>query len=154
MAACLAVAVCRGCLGDVGRYGVAGFAHSTALLLSARAVQGLGAALAVPAALALLSAMYRQERQRQRALGDLSAAMDISMVVGLVVGGLSPRLWAGRGACSSSYRSASSRPGSLQQRCPRAGIRQHLDSTCSERRWLRPDSGRWRSGSHGSTSSV
>lgn len=68
--------------------GVAGFAHTTVLLLSARAVQGLGAALAVPADLALLTATYRQERQRQRVLGYLSAAMDIGMVAGLVLGGL------------------------------------------------------------------
>ncbi|TDD22177.1 MFS transporter [Kribbella turkmenica] len=68
--------------------GVAGLAHTTALLLSARAVQGLGAALAVPAALALLTATYRRERQRQRALGYLSAAMDLGMVAGLVLGGV------------------------------------------------------------------
>jgi EmrB/QacA subfamily drug resistance transporter len=68
--------------------GVAGFAHTTALLLSARAVQGIGAALAVPAALALLTTTYRRERQRQRALGFLSATMDLGMVAGLVLGGI------------------------------------------------------------------
>ncbi|WP_433169282.1 MFS transporter [Kribbella sp. CA-247076] len=67
---------------------VAGLAHSTELLLSARAVQGLGAALAIPAALALLTTTYRQERQRQRALGYLSAAMDVGMVAGLILGGV------------------------------------------------------------------
>jgi EmrB/QacA subfamily drug resistance transporter len=67
---------------------VAGLAQTTALLLSARAVQGLGAALAVPAALALLTTIYRQERERQRALGYLSAAMDLGMVTGLILGGV------------------------------------------------------------------
>ncbi len=38
----------------------AGLAHATGPLLAARAVQGLGAALAVPAALALLTAAFRQ----------------------------------------------------------------------------------------------
>ncbi|WP_460661761.1 MFS transporter [Kribbella swartbergensis] len=66
----------------------AGFAPTTEVLLSARAVQGLGAALAVPAALALLTTTYRQERQRQRALGYLSASMDLGMVAGLVLGGV------------------------------------------------------------------
>jgi EmrB/QacA subfamily drug resistance transporter len=68
--------------------GVAGLAHSTELLLSARAAQGIGAALAVPAALALLTATYRRERERQRALGYLSAAMDLGMVAGLILGGV------------------------------------------------------------------
>jgi EmrB/QacA subfamily drug resistance transporter len=68
--------------------GVVGFARDTGLLLSARAAQGLGAALAIPAALALLTATYRQERQRQRALGLMSATMDVGMVVGLVLGGI------------------------------------------------------------------
>lgn len=67
---------------------VAGFARETTLLLVARAVQGLGAALATPAALALLTATYRQERQRQRALGLLSATMDVAMVAGLILGGV------------------------------------------------------------------
>jgi EmrB/QacA subfamily drug resistance transporter len=68
--------------------GIAGFSRDGALLLSARALQGLGAALAIPAALALLSSTYRQEHQRQRALGILSALMDIGMVAGLTLGGI------------------------------------------------------------------
>jgi EmrB/QacA subfamily drug resistance transporter len=67
---------------------VAGVARDTGLLLAARAVQGVGAALAIPAALALLMATYREERRRQRALGLMSAAMDVGMVAGLILGGL------------------------------------------------------------------
>jgi EmrB/QacA subfamily drug resistance transporter len=66
----------------------AGLAGSTGMLLAARAVQGLGAALAVPAALALLAAAYRQQRERERALGILSATLDAGMVAGLVLGGV------------------------------------------------------------------
>jgi EmrB/QacA subfamily drug resistance transporter len=66
----------------------AGLARSTGILLAARAVQGLGAALAVPAALALLAAAYRQQREREHALGILSAALDVGMVAGLVLGGV------------------------------------------------------------------
>jgi EmrB/QacA subfamily drug resistance transporter len=66
----------------------AGLAPSVGPLLAARAVQGAGAALAVPAALALLTATYRQERERQRALGVLSATLDVGMVAGLVLGGV------------------------------------------------------------------
>jgi len=66
----------------------AGLADTSTPLLVARAVQGLGAALAIPAALALLSARYRQERERERALGLLSATLDVGMVTGLVLGGV------------------------------------------------------------------
>jgi EmrB/QacA subfamily drug resistance transporter len=67
---------------------VAGLARSTAPLLAARAAQGIGAALCVPAALALLSATYREQRAREWALGRLSATLDVGMVAGLVLGGV------------------------------------------------------------------
>lgn len=66
----------------------AGLAPNSAVLFAMRALQGLGAALAVPAALAILTAVYRRERERQVALGYLSATMDVSMVAGLVLGGV------------------------------------------------------------------
>jgi Major Facilitator Superfamily len=66
----------------------AGLARATGPLLAARAIQGIGAALAVPAALALLTAIFRSERERERALGRLSATLDAGMVAGLVLGGL------------------------------------------------------------------
>ena len=65
----------------------AGLAPGTGALLAARAVQGIGAAFAIPAALALLSARYERERDRERALGVLSATLDVGMVAGLVIGG-------------------------------------------------------------------
>jgi EmrB/QacA subfamily drug resistance transporter len=65
----------------------AGLAPSTGALLAARAVQGAGAALAIPAALALLSARYPQEGEREQALGLLSATLDVGVVTGLVLGG-------------------------------------------------------------------
>ncbi len=66
----------------------AGLARATGPLLAARAVQGLGAAFAVPAALALLTAAFRQQRERERALGTLSATLAGGMVAGLVLGGV------------------------------------------------------------------
>ena len=66
----------------------AGLASATGSLLAARAVQGLGAALAVPAALALLTAAFRQQREREQALGTLSATLAGGMVAGLVLGGV------------------------------------------------------------------
>jgi EmrB/QacA subfamily drug resistance transporter len=66
----------------------AGLASDFAHLIVARAAQGVGAALAIPATLALLASAYRRERERQRALGLLSMSLDLGMVIGLVLGGL------------------------------------------------------------------
>jgi EmrB/QacA subfamily drug resistance transporter len=66
----------------------AGLAPSTGALLAARAVQGFGAALAVPAALALISATYRHERERDRAVGLLATSITCGMGGGLVLGGM------------------------------------------------------------------
>jgi EmrB/QacA subfamily drug resistance transporter len=66
----------------------AGFAPSTGALLAARAVQGFGAALAIPAALALISASYQQERERDRAVGLLATSITTGMGLGLVLGGM------------------------------------------------------------------
>lgn len=66
----------------------AGLAPSTGALLAARAVQGFGAALAIPAALALISASYRHERERERAVGLLATSITCGMGGGLVLGGM------------------------------------------------------------------
>jgi EmrB/QacA subfamily drug resistance transporter len=66
----------------------AGLAPSTSALLAARAVQGFGAALAIPSALALISASYRQERERERAVGLLATSITCGMGAGLVLGGM------------------------------------------------------------------
>jgi MFS family permease len=52
---------------------VGGFAGSSGQLLAARAVQGIGAALASPSALALLMTMFPQGRERTRAIGLYTA---------------------------------------------------------------------------------
>ena len=48
-----------------------GFAQNPAELLAARAVQGIGGALASPSALALLMTMFPEARERTRAIGLL-----------------------------------------------------------------------------------
>lgn len=58
------------------------------LLLCLRALAGLGAALALPSALGLLTASVPEGRQRDRALGYMSASIDVAMVVGAVLGGV------------------------------------------------------------------
>jgi EmrB/QacA subfamily drug resistance transporter len=65
-----------------------GFAPSGALLLAARALQGVGAALAAPSSLALLTTMFSEPRERVRALGLFTAVSVGGGALGLIMGGL------------------------------------------------------------------
>lgn len=67
---------------------VCGLAGSAAVLLVARAVQGAGAALTVPAAVAILATSFVDERARTRAFGVFAAAAASGFSAGLVLGGL------------------------------------------------------------------
>src|SRR4029077_7834567 len=55
-------------------------------LIAARAVQGAGAALVMPLAMALLSAAFRRE-ERAKALGIFSAVTGLALIAGPVAGG-------------------------------------------------------------------
>ncbi|QEC46472.1 MFS transporter [Baekduia soli] len=65
-----------------------GLAQSPGWLLGARAVQGLGAAVAAPSTLALLSITFREGRERTRAVASYSAVSAAGGSIGLVVGGM------------------------------------------------------------------
>jgi EmrB/QacA subfamily drug resistance transporter len=65
-----------------------GFATSAGLLIAARAVQGTGAAIASPAALALVVSAFPEGRGRNRALGLYAAVAMAGASLGLVLGGL------------------------------------------------------------------
>jgi EmrB/QacA subfamily drug resistance transporter len=63
-----------------------GLAQTTAHLVAARAVQGVGAAMLVPGSLAIISASFSRE-ERGRAIGTWSGFTAISAGVGPVLGG-------------------------------------------------------------------
>ncbi|HJQ43249.1 MAG TPA: MFS transporter [Jatrophihabitantaceae bacterium] len=65
-----------------------GFAQSPGELLAARALQGVGGALASPSALALLMTMFPQGRERTRAIGYYTAVSIGGAAVGLIAGGM------------------------------------------------------------------
>ncbi|MCC3371491.1 MFS transporter [Cohnella sp. REN36] len=67
---------------------LAGLAPSAPLLLAARALQGMAAALATPSALALLSVSFSEVRERSKAIAIYSAVSGAGGSVGLIVGGL------------------------------------------------------------------
>ena len=65
-----------------------GFAPTSGLLLAARALQGVGAALAAPSSLALLTTMFSEPRDRIRALGLFTAVSVSGAALGLILGGM------------------------------------------------------------------
>src|SRR6266540_3988999 len=65
-----------------------GLAGSPAVLVGARALQGLGAAVAVPAALSLLTTTFPDGPERTRALGVWTAAAAGGGVTGFFLGGV------------------------------------------------------------------
>jgi MFS family permease len=65
-----------------------GLATSAAALIASRAVQGVGAALAAPAALALLTAAFPEADERRRAVAWWTAAAAGGGASGWVLGGL------------------------------------------------------------------
>jgi EmrB/QacA subfamily drug resistance transporter len=65
-----------------------GLAPSAGLLLAARAAQGIGAAIAAPAALALLMTTFAEGGERTRALALYSAVASGGGSIGLVLGGM------------------------------------------------------------------
>ena len=65
-----------------------GLATSAGMLLAARAVQGVGGALASPAVLALVVSGFAEGRERIRALAIYSAVVTGGSSLGLVLGGM------------------------------------------------------------------
>ncbi len=75
-----------GVLVFVGASAACGLAPSTAVLIAARAVQGLGGALLVPGSLSLITAAYAKDT-RGRAIGIWSSSTAVTASIGPVLGG-------------------------------------------------------------------
>lgn len=65
-----------------------GLAQSPAMMIAARAIQGVGAAILAPSTLALLQTTFAEGRERMRAIALYSAVAGIAASVGLVLGGV------------------------------------------------------------------
>lgn len=66
---------------------VAGLAQNQEMLIGARAVQGLGAALLTPAALALITELFPDPRERGTAIGIWGAVGAVALAIGPLTGG-------------------------------------------------------------------
>ena len=67
---------------------VCGFANSPGVLFSARAVQGLGAAIISPAALSIVTTTFREGPERNKALGIWGALGGSGAAAGVLFGGI------------------------------------------------------------------
>jgi EmrB/QacA subfamily drug resistance transporter len=65
-----------------------GLAGSPGVLVAARAVEGLGAALVAPATMSLILAMFPEGPERNKALGALGAVSGAGGAIGLLAGGM------------------------------------------------------------------
>lgn len=66
---------------------ICGLAFHPAVLIGARAVQGMGAAVAAPTGLALIASTYAVGHARNQAMAVSAAMMGVGSVLGLVLGG-------------------------------------------------------------------
>ena len=82
----------------MGLFGIAslagGFAQNEEWLIIARAIQGLGAAIASPAALSIVTTTFKEGSERNRALGIWGAVAGAGGAAGVLLGGILTQ-WAG-----------------------------------------------------------
>lgn len=77
-----------GTAGFVAASALAGFSSTSEMLLAARALQGVSAALVAPAALALLTQLFPDAKERTRALGVWGGVAGIGSAAGVLLGGV------------------------------------------------------------------
>lgn len=65
-----------------------GLAQSQLMIIISRAVQGIGAALIMPSAMAIITSIFTEQRERQKALSVLGAVGSSGFAAGVFLGGL------------------------------------------------------------------
>jgi MFS family permease len=83
-----------------------GLAMNAELLVTARILQGVGAALMAPAGLSILTTTFTEGGDRNKALGIWGAMSGLGAATGVFLGGVLSEGPAGAGSCWSTHRSA------------------------------------------------
>jgi MFS family permease len=104
-------------------------ATADSFLIPMRCLQGLGAAIVLPAALSIVMNMFPEGAERNKALGVWGAIGASGATVGLIAGGLLTRYVGWQYIFSSTCRSGPRRCGSPRASCPRVGSPRRAGAT-------------------------
>jgi EmrB/QacA subfamily drug resistance transporter len=67
---------------------IGGLSQSQLMLISSRAIQGIGAALIMPAAMSIITTIFTEQKERQHALSILGAVGSSGFAAGVLFGGI------------------------------------------------------------------
>lgn len=124
-----------GLLGFASASTIGGVASSATMFFAARALQGAFAAVLAPAALALVSVSFTDERERATAFGVYGAVQGAGGAIGLILGGLLTQYFGWRWCMFINVPIALIAVAAAIPTVVRVGLRPPRAMTCRGRFW-------------------